>query len=346
MAKQISMHLKKAIQGLSKPGSFDVAVAANAYIYLSIERKHGATASSAEEVLSKGTGVCGGMTLALRGLLNEAGIENEYAFTVGGLVAHSMVQAKLDNGQNLLMDPYHGVLYFSEKDKLPLGIDEVYGYLKSPEVVYFVDRKSKLGTKPLKFKTAYTSTLDPKPVDYDFPELFSTADSFGVANSGFTTLVGMELKPDAVIGNPKWVPGNDYEPRPWTSLSRWKKEDTRYLSWAYLLGISSQGYLIEHTYMLKGLTPGNRYRLELLIATAHPVSIDRSTHDCPAITIQPITPFGKPKKIKLEARAFSDRNDYHPQIAKMSIIASHADMTLQTFTQAEIVIQSIQLKAL
>ncbi len=340
--KIVRTHISKALSGLPKSASdFEKAAAINAYIFLYLKRTNGATANSATEVLESGQAVCGGMTMAMREMLKYSKISSKYAFTFGGLAAHSMVEAKFSDGSSGLFDPYHGLLYFDAKKQVPVSLLKLEKFIaKNDTPIQYLDRSLDISS-PLIFKDIYSETPMTEIVDFDFPEIFTKADGIGIANSGFVSFVNIDLKPGQSVGNKDWAEPTDTEPKPWSALSVWERGEGDRLSWAYILGQINVGYIIQHTYTLTGLVPGQRYELLLKIANAYP----NKNKDNLALTMHPVYPFGRSKYIDLQPRGYNGKKKYRPQLSSIKLIASKETMVVNVVASGDIVLQSSELIA-
>lgn len=335
-------HLTRALAKLKPTASeFDRAAALNAYLHLTLVRTNGATAASSAQVLQSGQAVCGGMSLTLKDLLTEAGIRAEYAFTIGGHVAHSMVEAFFSDGLRGLFDPYHGVAYFDRNLGNPVSIVELRGYLGSGENPVMYVRRSAPVEPPFTLKSVYSETDMDNRIDYDFEDLFTNIDGLGVANSGFLSHVNIALTPGECVGNPGWKAPTEAEPRPWSRLSTWTRKEGGRLSWAYLLGTISMGYLVHHVYTLTGLERGKQYKLLLKVSNAYMPKDAKAP--APALTLHPILPFGQSKYVTLETRGYNPKHDYSPQRVGITLRAAKDTMIISAFATGDLVLQSAEL---
>lgn len=338
----IAHHVGKALAGLPETASrYDKAAALNAYVHLTLKRTDGSVAQTADEVLVAGAAVCGGMSLVLIKMLEHIGLKAEYAFTHGGLAAHSMVEVIFTEIVHGLFDPYHGVAFYSPTRGRPLSILEMDDFVHAdPAPVFYVRRSLDRGL-PLSRENAYSETDEDGRRDFAFPGLFTDADGVGLANSGFVSFIHAELTPGTTLGDALWSPGNPESARPWSALAQLQRPNGGYVSWAYLLGQTSLGYRIGHVYSLGNLVPGNRYELVLKVANAYVNS--NSTAPDPAITIHPAQPAGRSAFISLDVRGFREGDEYYPQTARMIFTALAAEMTFITAATGDIVLQSIAL---
>jgi hypothetical protein len=129
----------------------------------------------------------------------------------------------------------------------------------------------------------------------------------------------------------------------WTKLSLWRLSSGEYLSWAYILGQSSLGYLVEHAYSLERLDIGTSYTLRIKIANAYVPRGGAVAN--PAITLQPVVPFRPPAFVSLENRGYADGNEYVFQTAEISFVANSTTATIIAHATGDLVLQSIELLA-
>lgn len=340
--KILREHLSTALAGLEPETSeFARAAALNAYLHLTLVRTNGATASNSVDVLRSGQAVCGGMALTLKDLLNEAGIRAEYAFTIGGHVAHSMVEAFFSDGLRGLFDPYHGVAYFDRVRENPVSIVELRDYIANGTHPVMYVRRSAAAEPPFTLDSVYSEKDMDSRIDYDFEDLFTNIDGLGVANSGFLSHVNITLAPGEHVGNPAWTEPTDTEPRPWTNLSMWTRKEGGRLSWAYLLGTISMGYLVHHVYTLSGLEKGKQYRLLIKVANAYMTRDSKAP--APALTLHPIQPFGHSKYVALETRGYNPSREYQAQRVGITLRAAKDTMIISAFATGDLVLQSAEL---
>lgn len=338
----VKQHLERALSGLSKAASaYDRAAALNAYVHLSLERANGSSAQTADEVLREGKAVCGGMALTLRELLSRIGLESEYAYTYGGLAAHSMVEVVFDAETSGLFDPYHGLAFYDNARNRPVSIHDIGQYAAKGMVpIYYVKRASGDDTI-LTRETAYTSTDEDARIDFQWPDLFTRADGLGLAHSGSASFSNIELRPGETLGAAEWCSPTNQEPKPWSLLAGWRRRSGEFMSWAYLLGESALGYRVEHAHGLSGLVPGRRYRLDLQIANSYWSPDERYFQ--PTVTLRMVQPFGPFSFTRLELRGYNAGKPYRPQVASLEFEASSETATVIGSATGEIVIQSISL---
>ncbi|MEE2566462.1 hypothetical protein [Hyphobacterium marinum] len=338
----IAHHVGKALAGLPDNASrYDKAAALNAYVHLTLKRTDGSIAQTADEVLVAGEAVCGGMSLVLIKMLDHIGLRAEYAFTHGGLAAHSMVEVIFTEIVHGLFDPYHGVAFYSSSRGRPLSILEMDDFVHADPAPVFYVRRSLDRSLPLSRENAYSETDEDGRRDFAFPGLFTDADGVGLGNSGFVSFIHAELAPGTTLGDATWSPGKPEATRPWSALSQLQRPNGGYVSWAYLLGQTSLGYRIGHIYTIRDLVPGSRYELVLKIANAY-VNANSITPD-PAITIHPALPAGRSGFVSLDVRGFREGEDYYPQTARKTFTAETAEMTFIAAATGDIVLQSIAL---
>lgn len=336
----IKDHVDAALSNLPENASeYEIAATLNAYIYRTLQRRPNATGGGVV-VLTTGGAICGGMVATLAEMLYSIDIRSRYAFTVGGSVAHSMVEVYFSDGQRGLFDPYHGIAYFDLNTSQPVSITDIDKYLiKDKLPILYAKKNTQNDISSGLFSGLYSEKPDNKRADYSFFNIFEGSDNKGIANSGFTTTIRVDLSPGTVIGSANWVE-TDTEPKPWTRISRWQRSPGEYLSWAYQLGQISLGYLVEHAYVLNDLKPGYRYTLRLLIANAY--TAVNSLVDKPAITLQPISPYSDPKYIYLESRGYSNKN-YQPQVVEMSFEAQREEVVVIGQGVGQFILQNISL---
>jgi len=338
----IARHAANALAGIPKNASrYDKAAALNAYVHLTIKRTHGSVAQTAEEVLVTGEAVCGGMSLLLIKLLAHIGLQTEYAFTHGGLAAHSMVEIFFTETVHGLFDPYHGVAFYSVARGRPISILEIDDFVEAdPKPVFFV-RRSVDRSLPLTRENAYSPTDEDDRRDFAFPDLFTKADGVGIGNRGFVSFIHMELSPGTALGDPMWSSPSEPAPRPWSELSQLQHHSGNYISWAYLLGQTSLGYRIGHVYDMKNLVPGTRYELLLKVTNAYVKS--QTTLHGPAITLNLARPRGRSQFVSLDARGYRQGDEYHPQSARIAFTATTSEQMIIAAATGDIVLQSIHL---
>lgn len=339
---EIDIHLERALSGLpARASAYDKAAAINAYVHLYLKRVQGSTARTADEVLKSGEAVCGGMSLVMIEMLKATGLRAEYAFTHGGLAAHSMVEVIFTDTLHGLFDPYHGLAFYSLAERRPLSIQEITRFADADPAPVFYVRRSCDTAEPLIRETVYSEIDEDGRRDFKFPELFTGADGVGLANSGFVSFIHFDIKPWNVFGNEFWVRPSDDAPRPWSKLSELQRASGAYISWANLLGQTSLGYRVAHVYALDGLNAGQDYELELRVANAY--SNNGRDGQRPSITLHPAVPSGRSSFIPLDIRGYRSDDVYSPQLAKIAFTASNAQMTFLAAATGDIVLQSISL---
>jgi hypothetical protein len=265
------------------------------------------------------------MVASLAEMLYSIGIKSRYAFAVGGRKAHSMLQVYFSNNKEGLFDPFNGVIYIDRSNGTPISLSTVFNYLtKGSTAVLYARRKIEDPDGPV-LSSQYALSPDSDRPDYAFPGIFTEAKALGLANSGFSTTIQIVLSPHSMVGPANWVRSTD-EPKPWTKLSLWRLSSGEYLSWAYILGQSSLGYLVEHAYSLERLDIGTSYTLRIKIANAYVPRGGAVAN--PAITLQPVVPFRPPAFVSLENRGYADGNEYVFQTAEISFVANSTTATI------------------
>jgi len=301
-------------------------------------------ANNGFDILKNGNGVCGGMSILLAELLYSQNIPSSLAYLRGGGVAHSMVEAELKNGEHMLLDPYFGVVYYDTKRNKPVGIVELMEYInRQQKPVLYV--KNAPATPFSSMKQSFAQEDPSSSGDYHFPALFTDADGYGLADSGFTDTIIMPLTPGTSLGNPNWKESTS-EPRPWTKLSTLQL-DGRYLSWAYMLGDTYTGYHIQHSYALTNLVPNTSYTLEVEVANAYTSPFGKERE--PAISIQQIYPTTIPQTkathhFMLEQRGYAGDKPYHPQTLSVTFTAQKQETSFIADGVGDFVISAITLK--
>tara|TARA_R110002072_G_scaffold1029_6_gene8556 strand:- start:349 stop:1449 length:1101 start_codon:yes stop_codon:yes gene_type:complete len=338
----VAVHTEKALAGLPpRASAYDKAAAINAYVHLFLKRVSGSTAQTADEVLDSGEAVCGGMSLVMIKMLAHVGLRGEYAFTHGGLAAHSMVEVIFTDTVQGLFDPYHGLAFYSVAEGRPLSIQEIADYADAdPAPVFYVQRSTDRNL-PLIRENVYSETDEDGRGDFAFPGLFTEADGVGLANSGFVSFIHVELSPWDVLGDEVWTGAPDETPRPWTTLAKLQRASGAYVSWAYLLGQTSLGYRIAHVYALENLEPGRKYVLRLKIANAY---VNKELGGLkPSVTLHPAIPTGRSQFVLLNARGYRADESYVPQYAELAFTAERPQMTFLGAATGDIVLQCISL---
>ncbi len=309
----ILAHVERALTKLPEGASpLEKAAAINTYLYQYFRRAHLAKGANGVELLQSGEAICGGAVATMAEMLYAIGVKGKYAYAIGGNAAHSMMEVFFDDGTQGLFDPYHGVLYLDREKAQPLSIIDINNnleeYARRPPVMFTAHGKATTpsGVVPMaSLSAAYTPTDRFGRTDYDFVKLFNKADSVGVANSGLSSFVNIELRPGDVIGRKSWKQSHT-EPRPWTKLAMWEREPGDYLSWAYMLGDSALGYTVKHVYTMRGLDRGRNYLLELYIATAYGQP-DSDVANA-VVSVQPTAPFGKTRHLEVKPGGYVPDN--------------------------------------
>ena len=339
----VEIHVEKALDGLSTEAStYDKAAALNAYIHLYVKRVSGSTAKTVDDVLEAGEAICGGMSLALIKMLEHIGLKADYAFTYGGLAAHSMVEVLFNDEVHGLFDPYHGVAFYSTDEQRPLSIFDIERCSNADPAPVFYVRRSVCPSTPLTRANVYTSEDEDGRMDFSFPEIFTSANGVGLANSGFVSFINIQLSPGDVMGDETWSSPSASAPRPWTTLSGQRRSTGEYVSWAYQLGQTALGYNIIHVYTLFDLIPGQQYSLQLRIANIYTQSgvSDRSM----ALTMHPVSPFGKSQFFPLREQGYREEQDYIPKVIELIVTAETESIVINGNANGDLVLQSIALK--
>ena len=110
------------------------------------------------------------------------------------------------------------------------------------------------------------------------------------------------------------------------------------MSWAYILGQTSQGYVVEHVYSIRNLTPGEEYILKLKIANAYAPRNEPVSN--PAITVRPVHPLGEPTIKILDQQGWSP-SAYSPQIVEHRFVATDKVARIVAQVTGDIVLQAI-----
>lgn len=344
-ADVVSTHIKTIREWVpSAQTSFEKAAAICAYLYNYLERHNGATGNTAAEILNSKKAVCGGMTLSMRELLAEEGIESRYAFTYGRQAAHSMIEAKISSHGYALFDPYHGVAYCEDLKEKHLDIGKISAFFKTDPSPLFYVKKIENFSQPQTLEEIYERSPSFERKDFEFPKIFLDTDGWGVAHSGFLSHIDILLTPGTAHGMQNWetLPEEERTDRPWNALALLELSPNVRLSWAYMLGFSGSGYIIQHNYFLQELVPSHRYRLELKIANAYP--IQKSDFQGPAVTFRPMIYGTNSKFCALKHLGFSPGTAYQPQIAFFDLIAPAETLIVSAFAHGDLVLQSIALQ--
>lgn len=341
----LSRHVAQAKIGLPpEPSEYEIAAAFNAYIYRNLKRADGASGKGTVDILTQGEAVCGGMVVTLAEMLYSVGIKSRFAFLVGGNAAHSMLEVSFNNNESGLFDPYHGIAYYDQERHHPVSITQVESYIdeKIMQPVLFVRKKAQPVFNTREYLAANYSTHDTENrVDYNFSQIFKRAHAAGIANTGLYTTINIMLEPKQFVGVRSW--NRSKGARPWTRIAQWKLANGEYLSWAYIMGQTSLGYVVEHVYTLKGLKVGKKYSLILIVANAY--KNDQGRTSGPAITLQPVAPFADATFEVLENRGFSD-DTYSPQIVRHTFTATKTEMVVIGQGTGDFVLQGIGLDTL
>ncbi len=323
--KVIVNHVNKAWSRLDRGAtSLERIAAINAYLYQYLVRRSFSGNTRGVEVLRSRYAVCGGMVLTMAEMVYAAGYRARYAFTVGGLAAHSMLEVYYPNGTHSLFDPYHGAMYVIPKSLRPVSLFDVPKYFKSKQPPVLLVQKvfpktlAQATVTPMSdIRRTYGTTVPAKVKDFRFPEIFTKSLAWGVANSGVATVIPIKLKPRQAVGKTAWAKSSK-EPNPWTALSLWKTKAQGYLSWAYKIGDTSQGYRIQHSLELQKLIPGRKYTIQYFISH----SVSAKTLAVPSISIRRAGSVKTPGKFKLSVRPNRNTSAFIPQVASYTFKAT------------------------
>lgn len=323
------------VETVAQGDPFELCAAVNAYVHLKVTRKHKTTAGSGAEVLTKGEGVCGSMVLAARELLEAMGVDCELAYTLGGPVAHSMIEAEVDGG-GALIDPYHGVIYCDPSGERPLSLEEtIEAAGQGRQVARFVRRAA--APDLLAREVVYSSGDEDDRQDYRFPDDYLGLDGYGLAGSGFADFVDVEIPLGRTLGNPDWATPSPDEPTPYFALASERKPDGSHLSWAFILGQTGMGYNVQHLYRVTGLTPGSRFTLKLFVATAYGTP-DRP----PVVTLRQVEGGSTLARRRLLHASYKDTDGGGGlQVIEATFIAEAERASIVTHAQGDFVLNAL-----
>lgn len=337
-AGQVKRHAIRVLSALSTEtlafgSDIELAAAASAYVHRHVRRIHQSVAESGAEVLERGEGVCGGMVLAARDLAAEFGLRGDLAYALGGDVAHSMLQVEASSGP-VLLDPYHGLVFIDPKSGAGLGIDETVAAAERGESPVLYVRRQQEGA--LDLANAYAVTDEDERVDFAFPRNFLGLDGYGLAGSGFTDIIEIDLPLGRTLGAPDWREPRENEPHPYSALAHERKPDGAHLSWAYILGSTANGYNVQHAYRVTGLSPGSPFVLSFYFANAY-----GKGQDAPVITYRQLT--GGRGKVNARLEHTNRRADdpFEPQVVQARFVSDSTESLIATHAWGDFVLIGI-----
>lgn len=312
----------------------ELVAAANAYVHRRVRRVHQSVADSGIEVLEREEGVCGGMVLATRDLLNELGLQGQLAYALGGDVAHSMFEVQTES-ETILVDPYHGLIFVDHETGRGLGLDDAVAAASAARPsVLFVRRQ---GSEALDLAEAYARADEDSRVDFAFPRNFIDLDGYGLAGSGFAEVIEVHLSLGGVLGAPDWREPREGEPYPYSALAHERKADGSHLSWAYILGSTANGYNVQHVYRIAGLTPGQSFAIRTSFANAY-----GKEGELPVVSYRQLSGGGGKHNAKLEHTNRRADEAFVPQVIEARFVSETDSSLIVTHARGDFVLMAIE----
>jgi hypothetical protein len=326
-----------SIDEIRRINSFEFTCIIMAHLYRAFDRELFADETDPLEILRTRKGMCGGMVLAAQSLYAALGYKSHIAYTIGGTVAHSMLEIDTIEGSALL-DFYNGIAFIDKKTRLPLSLEAVIDSAQANENICLYAKKDCLKFFDLRFDDVLLDHEDHDRSTFSWPDNFLNLDGHGLSGSGEVDFNIIELKPNQTLGNENWKVGLEGEATPYMRLAHLKHADGSAHSWAYMNGQTGIGYHIQHTYYCQDLVPGNSYNLKIGLINAFSLNKPKLKW-----TLRALSSKENYKKINILPLDQDYKVSYDPVYVNFDFIAKGTTEIILSYLEGEVLLASIAL---
>jgi len=278
-----------------------------------------------------------GIVLAAQSVFTTLGYESHFAYTIGGKVAHSLLEVETNEGTALL-DIYNGVAFLNKDTDAPLDLNAVIKAAQTNDNICLYAKIDCHKFYDLNHSDIFIDKDDHNRDTFIWPDNFLNLDGYGLSGSGHVDFNIIHLKPTQILGNEHWQTGLVDEPTPYTKLAYLRKPDGSALSWAYMMGQTGLGYHLQHSYLCSDLVPGVRYSLKIGLINAFGFKdftvrwTMRALHSDTHI-----------KKMKITPIEQDYLSDYKPHYVQFDFVAIQSTEVILSHLEGELLLASIGL---
>ncbi len=344
-------YVNDALSGLPRLASeVERAFAIHFYLYQHLRRSF-FEASTGLIVLDNAKAVCGGFTVAMAEMLYALGIKSRVAFTLNGTQgAHSMVEVFFSDGRQGLFDPTYGLVYFNVQTRTPVPFSKVTALLNDPRPPILVARRGNFPVDDARnldedFTAVRNDYLPADQADpaalQPFRDYFTNDLAQGLTYTNTPVTIPVPLEPGQLLGRDAWTYLPE-EPTPWHKLSL--QQDTTYgfLTWAFILGRTYDGYFVHHELKLSKLEVGVTYSIRFYVAIAQAGPAE--TTNSPEFTVTSSSPGIPEKKFTMNRQSFRrEGSTYSPQVFTYTFTAKSTQMSFASKSANNLVFAGISL---